>query len=130
MEAKNESRAGESVLEVADLKMYYGTSAGDVRAVDGLNLSVKRGEIMGIVGESGCGKSSLALTIMKLLPSNGKIVDGRVLIRGRDIVPMPDREVRKKIRWTEVALIPQGAMNSLNPIFKIGDQIAEVILVH
>jgi oligopeptide/dipeptide ABC transporter ATP-binding protein len=110
--------------------MYYSTSAGDVKAVDGLNFSVKRGEILGIVGESGCGKSSLALAIMKLLPSNGKIVNGRILIRGRDVVPMSDPEVRRKIRWTQVAMIPQGAMNSLNPIFKVGDQISEAILVH
>ena len=86
--------------------------------------------MLGIVGESGCGKSSLALTIMRLLPPNGKIVEGKVLVRGTDVVTMRDAEVRRKIRWTEVAMIPQGAMNALNPIFKVGDQIAEVIMAH
>ncbi|MDA4116849.1 MAG: ABC transporter ATP-binding protein [Thaumarchaeota archaeon] len=123
-------RLGEAVLEVGDLRMYYTTSAGEVKAVDGLNFSVKRGEVLGVVGESGCGKTSLALTIMKLLPSNGKIRSGRILIRGSDVVPMSDTEIRRKIRWSEVALIPQGAMNALNPIFKVGDQISEVIMAH
>jgi oligopeptide/dipeptide ABC transporter ATP-binding protein len=118
------------VLDVTDLRMYYETSAGSVRAVDGLSFSVKRGQVLGIVGESGCGKSSLALTIMRLLPPNGKIVEGKVMVRGTDIVAMRDAEVRRKIRWTEVAMIPQGAMNALNPIFKVGDQIAEVIMAH
>lgn len=124
------SRLGEAVLEVGDLKMYYATSVGQVKAVDGLNFSVMRGEVLGIVGESGCGKSSLALTIMKLLPSNAKILSGTVLVKGVDVVPMPDSEVRKKIRWSQIAMIPQGAMNSLNPIFRVGDQISEAILAH
>jgi peptide/nickel transport system ATP-binding protein len=124
------ARSGESVLEVTDLRMHYSTSTGSVRAVDGLSFSVKRGQVMGIVGESGCGKSSLALTIMRLLPPNGRIIEGKVLVHGVDVVSMRDSEVRRKIRWTEVAMIPQGAMNALNPIFKVGDQITEVILTH
>src|ERR1022692_2915352 len=99
MDAPERPRLGETVLEVGDLRMYYTTEAGQVKAVDGLDFSVKRGEGLGIVGESGCGKSSLALTIMKLLPSNGKIVAGRILVRGNDVVPMSDAQVRKKIRW-------------------------------
>ncbi len=130
MATTNFGKLGESVLEVSDLKMYYTTSAGEVKAVDGLNFSVKRGQVLGVVGESGCGKSSLALTIMKLLPSNSKIVSGKILVKGTDVVPMPDSEVRKKIRWSQVAMIPQGAMNSLNPIFRVGDQISEAILAH
>ena len=123
-------RLGETVLEVDDLTMHYTTSAGEVKAVDGLTFSVRKGEVLGIVGESGCGKSSLALTIMKLLPSNAKIISGRVMVKGVDVVPMSDSEMRRKVRWSQVAMIPQGAMNSLNPIFKIGDQIAEAILAH
>ena len=123
-------KLGESVLEVSDLRMYYTTSAGEVKAVDDLNFSVRRGEVLGVVGESGCGKSSLALTIMKLLPSNAKILSGRILVKGEDVVPMPDSEVRRKVRWSEISMIPQGAMNSLNPIFRVGDQIAESILAH
>jgi oligopeptide/dipeptide ABC transporter ATP-binding protein len=123
-------RLGETVLEVTDLTMHYATSAGDVKAVDGLTFSVKRGEVLGIVGESGCGKSSLALTIMKLLPSNGRIVSGKIVVKGTDVVPMSDTDVRRKVRWSQIAMIPQGAMNSLNPIFRIGDQISEAILAH
>ncbi len=130
MAATTAGRLGENVLEVDDLKMYYTTSAGQVKAVDGLTFSVKRGEVLGIVGESGCGKSSLALTVMKLLPSNAKIISGKILVRGTDVVPMPDAEVRRKVRWSQIAMIPQGAMNSLNPIFRVGDQISEAILAH
>ena len=110
--------------------MYYGTMAGEVKAVDGINLELESGEVMGIVGESGCGKSSLASTILKLLPTNARIAEGRILLEGVDLVPMKDADMRSKVRWTKIALVPQGAMNSLNPIFRVGDQIAEAIMIH
>jgi oligopeptide/dipeptide ABC transporter ATP-binding protein len=119
-----------TVLQVENLRMYYNTTEGDVRAVDGLNFDVAEGEVLGIVGESGCGKSSMAQTLMKLLPSNGKIKQGRVVVDGIDITNMHDGEIRRKIRWSKIAMIPQGAMNSLNPVFKVGDQISEVLRVH
>jgi peptide/nickel transport system ATP-binding protein len=110
--------------------MYYTTTAGEVKAVDGLNFDLESGQVLGIVGESGCGKSSLASTLLKLLPNNAKIMSGRVLVEGEDVIPMSDEEVRRRIRWTKISLIPQGAMNALNPVFRVGDQIAEAITAH
>ena len=118
------------VLEVQKLQMYYNTTEGDVKAVDGLNFKVEEGEVLGIVGESGCGKSSLAQTLMKLLPSNGAIKGGEVTVEGVNITKMRDSEVRRKIRWKKIAMIPQGAMNALNPVFRVGDQISEVLRIH
>ena len=118
------------VLRVEGLRMYYTTMAGDVKAVDGIDFEVGEREILGIVGESGCGKSSLASTLLKLLPHNSKIVGGKVLLEGQDLVHVSDADMRRKVRWTKIALIPQGAMNALNPIFRVGDQISEAITVH
>lgn len=119
-----------SLLKVEDLRMYYNTMGGDVKAVDGLNFELEAREVLGIVGESGCGKSSLASTILKLLPNNAKIIDGKVLLEGEDLVTMADADVRRKVRWTKISIVPQGAMNGLNPIFRVGDQIAESITAH
>jgi len=110
--------------------MYYHTTAGEVRAVDGLSFELREKEVLGIVGESGCGKSSLASTLLKLLPTNARIIDGKILLEGVDLVAMSDSEIRRKVRWTKISVIPQGAMNSLNPVFKVGDQIAESITCH
>jgi peptide/nickel transport system ATP-binding protein len=110
--------------------MYYTTEAGDVKAVDGLNFDLDKREVLGIVGESGCGKSSLAITLLKLLPTNAKILEGKVLLDGEDLVPMRDAEIRRKVRWVKIAMVPQGAMNSLNPVFKVGDQITEAMTTH
>jgi len=110
--------------------MYYNTTAGDVKAVDGLSFELHEKEVLGIVGESGCGKSSLASTLIKLLPTNARIVDGKILLEGDDLVAMSDSEIRRKVRWTKISVIPQGAMNSLNPIFRVGDQITESITCH
>ena len=118
------------LLRVEDLHMYYGTLGGEVKAVDGIDFELNQGEVLGIVGESGCGKSSLASTLMKLLPNNAKIKEGKILLDGTDLVPMRDAEVRRNVRWTKIALVPQGAMNALNPIFKVGDQIDEAIMAH
>ncbi len=118
------------VLAVDDLKMHYKVAAGYVKAVDGVSFQVEKGDVLGIVGESGCGKSSLALALMKLLPANGEILSGKVDLEGTDVAKLSDHDVRGKIRWKIVAMIPQGAMNSLNPVFKVGVQIGEVFQVH
>jgi peptide/nickel transport system ATP-binding protein len=119
-----------ALLKVEGLQMYYTTIAGDVKAVDGVGFELHEKEILGIVGESGCGKSSLASTLIKLLPTNAKIVDGKILLDGEDLVSMPDSEVRRKVRWSKISVVPQGAMNALNPVFRVGDQIAESITTH
>ncbi len=123
------------VLKVTNLKMYYYMEDGQsIKAVDGVSFTVFKGRTLGIVGESGCGKSSLAMTLIRILPANAKIVEGSIEIltdRGFiDIVKLPKNELRSKIRWKYISVIPQGAMNALNPFIKIGDQIVEAILLH
>lgn len=119
------------LLEVEDLKMYYEIlGKGLVRAVDGVSLSLDKGETIGIVGESGCGKSSLAITIMRILPINARIYGGKVLLNGKDILNMDIEKFRREIRWKRISMVFQGAMNALNPVMKVGDQIAEAIMIH
>ncbi len=118
-------------LEVNNLTMYYQVEGrGWVRAVDGVSFDLQDGESLGIVGESGCGKSSLATTLIRILPSNAKIFGGSVLLDGVDILSMPEEKLRKEVRWKKVSIIFQGSMNALNPVIKVGDQIAEAILLH
>jgi len=119
-----------SILDVQSLKTYYSTLKGDVKAVDGVRLQMERREALGLVGESGCGKTTLALAIMRLLPWNGKVIDGKIMIDGVDIIEMDEKIFNENYRWKRMAYIFQGAMNALNPVFRVGDQIAEPILVH
>ncbi len=117
------------LLEVKDLAIEYTTQRGTVRAVEGVNFEVDEGEALGLAGESGCGKTTTALSIMKLLPYNGKIVRGQILFKGRDIVKATEPRMQR-IRWKDISIVFQGAMNSLNPVRRIGQQIAEPILLH
>jgi peptide/nickel transport system ATP-binding protein len=118
-----------SLLNVENLKVYYSTKKGLVKAVDNINLEIKKGEALGVAGESGCGKTTVALSIMKILPANGKIVDGKILFNDVDIVKIPEKQM-KQIRWKKIALVFQGAMNALDPLYSLGDQIVEAILTH
>jgi peptide/nickel transport system ATP-binding protein len=118
------------LLEVANLLMYYKTMRGYVKAVDNVSFDVNTKESLGLAGESGCGKTSAALTILKLLPHNGKIMGGKVNFQGQNIVEMKDSEFRKKIRWKKISMIFQGAMNALHPTYNIGHQISEAVLQH
>ena len=120
----------EPLLKVENLKMYYGTIRGYVKAVDDISFSMNKKEALGLAGESGCGKTSAALTILRLLPSNAKIVGGSVTLAGENIVKMSEKEVREKIRWKRISMIFQGAMNALHPTYTIGDQIVEAIVKH
>lgn len=120
----------EPLLNVEKLKMYYETIRGYVRAVDDVSFDVKRRESLGLAGESGCGKTSTALAILRLLPSNAKIIGGSINFGGKDIANMNENEVRQKIRWKKISMIFQGAMNALHPTYTIGHQIAEGILAH
>lgn len=110
--------------------MHYTTTEGEVKAVDGVSFELEKREVLGIVGESGCGKSSLAITLLKLLPHNAKILEGKIILDNKDLVPMTESEVRRKVRWSKISMIPQGAMNALNPVFRVGDQIAESMTTH
>ena len=118
------------LLDVENLKMYYKTMRGYVKAVDDVSFQVDAKESLGLAGESGCGKTSVALTVLRLLPWNAKIVDGRIDLAGEDIVKMSDSELRKRIRWKRISMIFQGAMNALHPTYNIGHQITEAILKH
>jgi peptide/nickel transport system ATP-binding protein len=118
------------LLNIENLKMYYETVRGPVRAVDSVNLSLDQKGAIGLAGESGCGKTSVALTILKLLPWNSKIIDGKIELEGEDILKMKDEEFREKIRWKRISMIFQGAMNALHPTYTIGRQISEAIRQH
>ena len=109
--------------------MHYQTRLGTVKAVDGISFELARGEVLGLVGESGCGKTSIAVTLMKLLPDNGLIVKGQVLLDGQDLMTMDDTTLRK-YRWRRISMIFQAAMNSLDPVHRVGDQIIEAIEAH
>ena len=123
-----ESTAG-PVLQVKDLTMHYQTRLGTVKAVDGISFELARGEVLGLVGESGCGKTSIAVTLMKLLPDNALIVKGQVLLDGQDLMTMDDTTLRT-YRWRRISMIFQAAMNSLDPVHRVGDQIIEAIEAH
>ena len=117
-------------LEVRGLKTHFATDDGMVHAVDGVDLHIDAGETLGVVGESGCGKSVTAFTVMRLIPiPPGRIVAGEVLWRGRDLLKLSDDEMRK-IRAREIAMVFQEPMTSLNPVYSVGEQIAEVVRLH
>jgi peptide/nickel transport system ATP-binding protein len=117
------------VLEIKDLKTYIRQRKGLVRAVDGVSLRIEQGETVGLVGESGCGKSMTAMSVMKLLPNGGYIAGGSIRLDGQDLVPLEDDEMRK-VRGNDVAVIFQDPMTSLNPTMTIGNQIAESLRIH
>jgi peptide/nickel transport system ATP-binding protein len=120
----------ERLLEVKNLKTYFFTDEGVVRAVDGVDLHIDKGETLGVVGESGCGKSVTALSIMKLIPQPpGRIVEGEIVYNGTNLVDLPPSRMRK-IRGKEISMVFQEPMTSLNPVFTVGEQIAEAIRLH
>ena len=123
-------RDNAAVLEVADLCTYFSTRWGTVKAVDGVSFTLRRGETLGIVGESGCGKSVTMLSLMRLVPTPpGEIVNGRILLEGQDLLQLSEHEM-SKVRGSRIALIIQDPMTSLNPVFSIGSQVTEAIRIH
>ena len=120
----------ERILTVTNLRTYFETGRGTVRAVDGVDISLDRGHTLGIVGESGCGKTVLALSIMRLIPEPpGRILSGEVILQGVNLLALDPRAMRS-IRGKEISMIFQEPMNSLNPVLKVGDQISESIRLH
>ncbi|MCK6481200.1 MAG: ABC transporter ATP-binding protein [Planctomycetaceae bacterium] len=127
-----EAKAGgdDALLELRDLKTHFFTDEGVAKAVDGVSYVVKRGETLGVVGESGCGKSVTALSVMKLIPDPpGRIVAGSIWFEGRDLAALSTEEMRR-IRGNEIGMIFQEPMTSLNPVFTVGDQIIEAVVLH
>jgi len=117
------------LLSVESLRTQFATSAGVVRAVDGLSFAIDRGEVLGLVGESGCGKSVTSLSIMRLVPPPGAIVGGRIRLDGDDLLDK-DAEAMRRVRGARIGMVFQEPMTSLNPVFTIGDQIAAAVLAH
>jgi len=118
------------LLEVRNLCTRYRTSKGEVRAVDAVSFDVGENEVLGIAGESGCGKSTLIKTLLRLLPPTATFEADVLRYKGRDLLAMDDARFRRDILWQEISLVPQSAMNSLNPVYRVGDQVVEAIQVH
>ncbi len=119
----------ELALQISNLKSHFFTSKGVVPAVDGVSIDVPPGKIIGLVGESGCGKSMTAMSVMGLLRHPGRVVDGKILLEGRDITHLSRKEL-SKIRGNEISMIFQEPMTSLNPVYPVGKQVQEAILLH
>ena len=118
------------VLTVNNLKLYYFTRKGVVKALDDVSFSLKEGETLGLVGESGCGKTTLGMGLLRMPSPPGKIVDGEIIIDNENIIHLKENELRKRIRWNKISMIFQGAMNSLTPVYNIKKQMLETLLNH
>ncbi len=118
-----------TLLAIRDLKTSFFTEEGEVKAVDGVTLSVPRGETIGVVGESGCGKSVMALSVLRLIPRPGRIIGGEIIFKGEDILKKTEKDMLK-IRGNQISMIFQEPMTSLNPVFTIGEQLRESFQVH
>jgi oligopeptide/dipeptide ABC transporter ATP-binding protein len=122
--------AENTLLQVQDLKLHFRTMHGTVQAVDGVNFELKANKAVVILGESGCGKSSLAKGIQRLLPRNVERYSGEVFLNGRDVMPLDEEDFRQHVRWVEMSMVPQAAMNSLNPVLRVGEQVYEPAMIH
>lgn len=120
----------DKLLKVEDLKLYFKVEQGDVQAVDGVDFELDNNSSVVILGESGCGKSSLAKAILRLLPRNVSKYEGKVWFGGQDVMQLDDEDYRRNVRWVGMSMVPQAALNSLNPVMRIGDQVAEPVIVH
>jgi peptide/nickel transport system ATP-binding protein len=121
---------GNKLLMVKGLRLHFKTERGPVQAVDGVDFELPRNQATVILGESGCGKSSMAKAMLRLLPRNVGTYDGEVLLDGQDIMKLSNEAFRKEIRWKRISMVPQAAMNALNPVMRIGDQVAEPAMIH
>src|SRR5215213_9800362 len=127
--ASHQRRMTRPILEVEDLHVHFPTPRGPVKAVDGVSFAVQPGERLGLIGESGSGKSTIALAVMRLIKPPGEIVDGRILLDGTDLLDLSEEEMRRR-RLSEIALVTQGAMNSLNPVIRIRPQLMDGLRAH
>jgi peptide/nickel transport system ATP-binding protein len=118
------------LLQVEELRLHYRTTQGVVQAVDGVTFSLAPGQALAVLGESGCGKSSLARAILRLLPRNVEAYDGCVRVNGLDVMPLDEEQFRRDVRWSKISIVMQAAMNALNPVLRVADQVIEPLLVH
>ena len=119
-----------NILEVQNLKLYYNVSDGQVKAVDDVTFFLRKGETLGLVGESGCGKTTTATALMHMPTPPGYIAGGKIILDGEDIVPLKETEIRKRIRWEKISMVFQGAMNCLTPVYTIGKLMTETLQEH
>ena len=119
-----------TLLRIEDLALHFRTLKGDVQAVDGVNFNLDYNRAVVIIGESGCGKSSLAKAILRLLPRNVSRYTGKIKLHEEDVMALGDEAFRKQIRWLKMSMVPQAAMNALNPVIRVGDQVAEPAMIH
>lgn len=119
-----------TLLKVEDLKLYFRSNAGVVQAVDDVDLDLNYNEAIVVLGESGCGKTSLARALLRLLPRNVDTYSGKVFLGNTELMSMEDEEYRREVRWVRMSMVPQAAMNALNPVLKVGDQLSEPMMVH
>lgn len=119
----------DNILQIKGLKTHFFTEDGIVRAVDGVDLAVKRGEVLGLVGESGCGKSVTSLSIMRLVSQPGRIVEGEIIFDNENLLELPESHMQD-IRGNQISMIFQQPQSCLNPVFRVGDQLTEVLLIH
>jgi oligopeptide/dipeptide ABC transporter ATP-binding protein len=119
-----------TLLQVENLKLYFKASKGVVQAVDGVDFILPANKAVVVIGESGCGKSSMAKALLRLLPRNVGEYSGKVLLNGVDTMAMDDEKYRTEVRWVKMSMVPQAAMNALNPVMRVGDQVAEPMMVH
>jgi peptide/nickel transport system ATP-binding protein len=119
-----------TLLRIQDLVLHFKTTHGEVQAVDGVSLELGANRAVVILGESGCGKTSLAKAILRLLPRNAGRYSGHIYLEGKDVMQLSDEEFRQSVRWTAMSLVPQAAMNALNPVIRVGEQVAEPAVVH
>jgi peptide/nickel transport system ATP-binding protein len=120
----------DKAIRIEDLRLHFSTTQGPVQAVDGVNFDLDHNHAVVILGESGCGKSSLAKAILRVLPRNVACYEGRVFIEGTDVMAFSEEEFRQNVRWVTVSMVPQAAMNALNPVIRVGEQVAEPAMVH
>ena len=118
------------LLDVRNLFLYYATRKGPVKAVDDVSFSVEKGETLALVGESGCGKTSIGISLLRVLPRNVHTYKGKVILDGEDIMKLSDEEFRRRIRWRKISMVFQGAMNALNPVLTVGFQVAEPLILY
>jgi len=118
------------LLRVQDLVLHFRTTKGVVQAVDKVSFDLARNEAVVILGESGCGKTSLAKAVLRLLPRNVETYTGKIYLKDQELMQLGDEEFRQQVRWVEMSLVPQAAMNALNPVLRVGDQVAEPMIVH
>ena len=130
MSTKLKSSRSTYTIVVDNLRLKYRVTNGSVNAINGISFKIKPGEVLGIVGESGCGKTSIALSLIKLLPKNVSRFSGQISLQGKPVKKISEKLFRKQIRWKKISMVFQGAMNSLNPVIRVGNQIIEPLILN